>query len=158
MQNETQSASKSFMEMCTTILRSLLSCNLNTIYTASGKVAHKDYLFWFRASKNCVQQSLSNYSLLIFSSGWTRFILGVESCPKFPGIGHAFCPPGGVKLHQELRVMQRSSGSPLREKAMKNRTKLQMRCRPFWFSARLDTITTLCWKHVDCCNQTFSAI
>lgn len=104
-------------------------------------------------------QSLSNYSLLIFSSGWTQFILGVESCPKAPGIGHAFfSPPGGVKLYQELRVMQCWSGSLLREKTMKNRTKLQMRCWPLWFGARLDTITTLCWTHADCCNQTLSAI
>ncbi len=70
----------------------VLSCNPNTVYMASGKGAQKDCLFWFRASKNCVQQSLSNYSLLIFSSGWTRFILGVESCPKLPGRGHAFFP------------------------------------------------------------------
>lgn len=70
----------------------LLSCNPNTVYMASGKGAWKDCLFWFRASKNCIQQSLSNYSLLIFSSGWTRFILSVESCPKHPGRGHAFFP------------------------------------------------------------------
>lgn len=121
----------------------VLSCNPNTVYLASGKGAQKDCLFWFRASKNCVQQSLSNYSLLIFSSGWTRFILGVESCPKLPGRGHTFSPPGGVKLYQELRVMQCWSGSPQREKAIKNEMSA-------WDSGLVSDLTqsSLCAEHM----------
>lgn len=118
------------MQICTKSISVSTFMQPQHCLKASGKGAQKDCLFWFRASKNCVQQSLSNYSLLIFSSSWTRFILGVESCPKLPGRGHTFSPPGGVKLYQELRVMQCWSGSPQREKAIKNGTKLQMRCRP----------------------------
>ncbi len=91
----------SFMEMCSKSISVGTFMQPQHCLQASGKGAQKDCLFWFRASKNCVQQSLSNYSLLIFSSSWTRFILGVESCPKLPGRGHTFPPPGGVKLYQD---------------------------------------------------------
>lgn len=130
----------------------VLSCNPNTVYMASGKGAQKDCLFWFRASKNCVQQSLSNYSLLIFSSGWTRFILGVESCPSFLAEATLFSPPGGVISGTESDAMLVWITT---ERESHKKWDVGLR---FWFGVRLDTVITLCWTHADCCNQMLSAI
>ncbi len=114
----------------------------------------KRLFVWFRASKNCVQQSLSNYSLLIFSSGWTRFILGVESCPKLPGRGHAFFPSRWSEV-----ISGTESDAMLvwitTERESHKKWDVGLR---FWFGVRLDTVITLCWTHADCCNQMLSAI
>ncbi len=137
----------------------VLSCNPNTVYRPVGKVPKKDCLFWFRASKNCVQQSLSNYSLLIFSSSWTRFILGVESCPKLAGRGHTFPPPGGVKLYQDWEwcIAGLDHHRERKPYKMEQSSKWDVGLR-FWFGVRLDTVITLCWTHADCCNQMLSAV